>query len=379
MFMPPYSRYEVHQSYLKSILDAFSRLGIKCKVFQLINAPFKEFYEQTIADPPDFTFAFNGILPDANNTFLSDIFKIRHFAYLTFPLHHYFALTKSKYSIISCIDSTECDLLRQQHFDKSLFLPTGIDKKFIAKESEESEKIYDVLFLTSFTDASIFPKYWEKQYGAKFSQLVQDAADHFLQDHRLTYFQTFLLELKKFESQGYQIKKEVNFLDLLGEMENFIRGKERLNLLKGIKQAQVHIVGENSDKWLALLEGQKNITAHPLVNYEGTFKLIKQSKIVLNSSPYIKNGGHDRVFAGMACGATVLTNKNNYLRDHFKEKKDILFYHYPFCDEDNDLLNYYLKHDKKRLEIGLSGKDKVKNHHTWDHRALQLVTDLAKL
>ena len=69
--------------------------------------------------------------------------------------------------------------------------------------------------------------------------------------------------------------------------------------------------------WKKYFEKQSNIIVHDAVPYAESLEIMKQSKIVLNSSIKNKFGAHERIFAGLASGALVLTNENIYLKEYF--------------------------------------------------------------
>jgi spore maturation protein CgeB len=106
---------------------------------------------------------------------------------------------------------------------------------------------------------------------------------------------------------------------------------------------------------------------------------MKHSKIVLNSCPWISFGGHERIFAGLACEALVLTNENNYLNREFKDGESIVFYQHGRWDKANHRVNEYLENTAKRDQVAKKGREIVMARHTWDHRAAQLIKELPSL
>jgi spore maturation protein CgeB len=173
--------------------------------------------------------------------------------------------------------------------------------------------------------------------------------------------------------------KTIDFLTLLDQLEDYINGRDRMELIKSIKDAEVHIFGSGSEGWKHALKKSKNVTVHDLVPYDEALNMMRQSKIVLNSVPSIKAGAHERIFAGIASGAAVLTNDNLYMHENFKHGEDILFYQNGHWDEVNQSVNEYLNDENKRLKLVKKGQEVVRNGHTWDHRAATLVSELGPI
>jgi hypothetical protein len=103
-------------------------------------------------------------------------------------------------------------------------------------------------------------------------------------------------------------------------------------------------------------------------------RIYSQSRIVFNTS--IAGDVTMRVFEGAACGALVLTDSvRNGLHDLFDVGSDIVTYL-----DDRDLLAkiaYFLAHDAEREQIAQAGRERVLAHHTYEHRAQDLVGRLS--
>ncbi len=106
---------------------------------------------------------------------------------------------------------------------------------------------------------------------------------------------------------------------------------------------------------------------------------MKKSKIVLNSSPTIKNGAHERIFAGLACGAAVVATENIYVKELFGETKGVSFYRPNHWDKVNEQVQALLSNETDRETAVHKGRELVMHHHTWDHRAKKLIKELSKI
>lgn len=166
-------------------------------------------------------------------------------------------------------------------------------------------------------------------------------------------------------------------------LDNYTRGKDRVELIRSIKDARVHVFGETSQDnavgilgWKQYLAGQKNVTINPSIPFGAAMHVMRKSKIILNSMPFFKNGTHERVLAGLACGAVPVTTENLFFREIFKDGEDILFYQMDKREDVNAKINQLLADESKREAMARRGAEKVKAGHTWDIRVEQLLTEL---
>lgn len=94
--------------------------------------------------------------------------------------------------------------------------------------------------------------------------------------------------------------------------------------------------------------------------------IFKCSKINLNiTSKTIKTGLPLRIFDILACQGFLITNFQAEIPEYFEDGVDLVTY-----DSIPNLLrkvDYYLQHEKERLQIAKNGYEKVKNHYSHIH------------
>lgn len=377
LFMPPRSQYGVLHHFTKKLAEALNRIGVDCRILEAERENPAPFLESIFSDTPDCTLSFNGLLPDEEGRFFCDMIKIPHVACLVDSPNHFFLLVKSPYSIITCPDRFFCDFYRGLNCQNVLFMPHGVEKELL--EESEQKKIYDVIMLSSCIDYEAIRENWEQKYPKGLCRILDEAAEITLSDQETPYVQAFVQAMDRHVSKPDAIDpRSIDFFEVLDQLENYIRGKDRVELVRGIKDAKVDIFGSPIQKanWKKYLGNRKNWRVHDAVSFNEALNLMKQSKIVLNSCAWIKNGAHERIFAGIACGALVITNENIYMREHFENGKNIVFYQHGKWDAVNEQVNLYLGDDTKRKKLCHSAKEIVKKGHTWDHRAAALVKGL---
>jgi len=380
IFMPPLSRYNVLQGMTHAIYKALSHQGVNCRILVAQRDDPLPFLESIFSDPPDCTLSLNGLLPDPEGRFFCDMIKIPHVAWLVDSPNQFTAMADSKRNIILCPDKYATLFFKDLKFENVLFLPHGVDPE-IASE-KELEKKYDVVFLGSCIDYESIEKSWETKYPKNLYHALKQAAQTTLSDQETPYVEAFVDALNRNLSKSETLATgPLNLMQVLHELEMYIRGKDRVALLKGIKDATVDVFGAGeSQGWKKYFpEESQNIRLHPPISFEEAIEVMKQSKIVLNSSPWIKNGGHERIFAGMLCGAVVITSDNPFMTHNFDNEKDLFYYYHGQWRDVNATVNLCLKDESKRKKIAQNGKKKVIASHTWSKRVESLIKELPKM
>lgn len=377
LFLPIRSRYEALHFFTRSLHEALCRTGVDARLLDVENREGKSFIDQILSSPPDCTFCFNGLLPDEDGNFLCDTLKIPHIGFLVDSPHYFLSFIRSKYNILTLVDRFGCQFFQNLNFKNVLFLPHGVDRNLIQQSpSSDSDRPYDVLMLASFNDFEGIEGNWMAKYDKPFVHALMEAVENVFANVEIPYAQALAQAIDHYSRKvgGIDVRK-FNFTDILTDLENYIRGKDRFELLKSIKEAEVHLIGVDSHKWKSLLKNPSNITAYDPISYSQAINFMQKSKIVLNSSPFFKNGSHERVFTGIAAGALVFSSYSLYFNEFFTDGVSIGYYYPSHWDEVNDAINDYLKDSEKRYSIISRGQQIVQNCHTWDHRAESLIRE----
>ncbi len=377
LFMPPLGQYGVLSHFTKKLYEALMRCGVSCRLLEAEKTNPKPFLMQLFNDPPDCTLSFNGLLPDDEGRCFCDMINIPHVACLVDSPNHFFPLIRSPNNIITCVDRFSCDFFKGMKHENVIFMPHGVEKNlnFDPKETRD----IDVLFLASYIDYEKIEKEWEKKYSQELNEILHSAAEMALNSPKTTYVEA-LVECVRQTGREDLIQK-IDYVEILDELEMYIRGKERVQLVKAIKSPRIDIYGSGHSEaiWRHHLGKKHNVVVHEAVTFEQGLELMKRSRIVLNSCSWIKYGAHERTFAGMACGAVVLTSENSYMQQNFENNKSVLFYNGSSMDNLDNTLTSLLKDETQRKEIAKNGRDIVMHAHTWDNRAAQLIKDLAPI
>lgn len=120
-------------------------------------------------------------------------------------------------------------------------------------------------------------------------------------------------------------------------------------------------------------------SALPQVNNRGFAKSLTEMPIIFHESRInlnptaksIRSGLPQRIFDIMGCGGFVLTNYQQELPEIFEIGSEVAAY--SSLEELNDMVDYYLNHDKERLEIAHNGFEKVAKEYNYPLRLEQLL------
>ncbi|MEI8365185.1 MAG: glycosyltransferase [Parachlamydiaceae bacterium] len=358
VLLPTYSQYQVQHHFTRKLYEAFVRAGCETR---LLDGTDRVMFP--ILSHSDVTIAFNGGIKTEAGTLLCDHIKIPHISCLVDPPYRFLELTKGAYSIITCDDQLGCSFLKDNGFNQSFFMPHAVEPELTFDPLQE--RIYDVVFLGTCIDCEARRALWKDKFPSAVCRVMDEAIEATFADD-ITSFITILAS----QLDPWMHHK------VFEEVEIYVKGRERLDLLNAVHGCTVHVFGNNATNekgWAELLVNNKNVVVHPSVSYNESIEIMKQSKVVLNSSIKNKLGAHERIFTAAACGAVVVTNKNPYIADNFAHGIDMLLYSRTAMSGINDEVLDLLSDEKKRSQMAASGTKRVMQFHTWDCRVNTLL------
>jgi glycosyltransferase involved in cell wall biosynthesis len=370
VLLPDTSFYDVLHHFSRKFFEALQRTGCSCRLLEG-----NQRYLLPLESPPDFTLGFNGALKIEGEKLFCDFIEVKHIACLVDSPFRFMELFSSPNVLLTCDDEYCCEDLKANFFSNTFFLPQAVEKELAGQV--EVEKIYDVVMLATFVDCEKRKKEWKDKFPAHIRQGMEEAVAITLNDEKTSYIAALKQTLNLYINNNIEAAM---LKAIVSEVELYIKGRDKLDLLRSITDCEVHVFGNSIDLigWKEVCQNQSNIIVHPAVPFLEALEIMKRSKILLNSSIKNKQGAHERIFSGSAAGAVVVTNDNIYMRQHFEDEKEIILYRRAGLDTLNDRIHLLLDNEQRRLEISRQARAKVMNHHTWDHRVAQLLKILFK-
>lgn len=362
------TQYDVLHSFRKSLSASLQKLGVQISTIDFSQAN-ESLLPMIYRNLPDCTFAFNGLSPLPGNYFLADKLEIPHVAWLVDAAHYFYEYPRSPYNIIISPDQTSCDQMKKWGSEHSFFLPHAFEASL--KTDPRQERKYPLVFLGTCIDPLETEENW-KTLPKNVRQSLFDLAEQVMFVPSLTVQEGFE-KVKVKHADYFKTQSEEMGLFLWDTFDGYIRAKDRLALLNALREFPIHIFGNSLTprSWGDFLDLKKgNYTLHAGVSFDEAIQIMRQSQIVLNSSPMFKQGAHERIFYGLGLGALVLTNETPWLTENLSET---LTYRHDQWSKTIEALKMFLSNPEKRIEKVIQGQEKVLKNHTWDHRARQLI------
>jgi|694.fasta_scaffold16531_11 spore maturation protein CgeB len=332
-------------------------------------------------DPPDFTVGFNGAPRNPQEEMFCDNFHIPHLSLLVDPPYRFFYLTKSPYTIIGCDDRFCCKLLEVIDFKRTLFVPHAVEKDLTPEPKEE--RIFDIVMLATFGDHEERRKLWKTLFPSSILKVMDDAIERTFSDSKLSFIAALEQALLEDQKKHPLVPFEGVFLSqVLEELELYIKGRDRMELLKSIPDLPIHVFGNHLEiaDWTKYLGAKRsNIHIHGSVSYTQALEIMKKTKILLNPSIKNKEGAHERVFSGLACGALVVTYDSQFLRETYTDKQGLIFYAPPTLTSLQDQIQEYLDSENKRIHEVEAGRAIAMRFHTWDNRVQDILNHVPSM
>lgn len=376
-----YNLYESKRYFTQKLAEALHRQGIETKIIDARESILGADEISAIQHfAPDITASFNSLDPIGEKRFLWDFLEIPHISFLVDPVFYSTYLVESPYSIITCVDRSDLSVIQSNNFQNTFFWPHAVEKELSA--SKDAARPLDVVFLGSCYDYESLRVSWQQRNNTGLNKVLDDAIDIVFSNERASLAQALV---QAWNASGLD-PQGVDFMTLYYYLDNYTRGKDRVELIRSIKDARVHIFGELSPDnavgilgWQQYMASQPNVTIHPSLPFAEGLQIMKRAKIVLNSMPFFRDGTHERIFSALACGCLAITSESIYLREHFRDGDGVVFYRAQHRSDVNGFINDLLKHEGKRKEAAARGREIVMQHHTWDVRVKTLLEELPSI
>ncbi len=365
--------YDTKRHFSKKFSEALNRKGIKTR-----------FLDALKEDPVAIASAQKNQLPDLLCSFywpfqftkierLWKQFKIPFWSILTDPPAPLFPYLQRPNLLISCVDHLQCEELKKMLFKKVFFFGHGVEVELT--QLPEEQKLYDVVYLGTCYDPQGLEKFWNK-YSDLQRKTIELALSIFWENPKATEWEALQRAMSELQANP----ADLDYASLLYYIGSYIKGTDRLELIRSIKNATVHIFGGACFRppiavkgWSSYFPDNSNVIVHPAIPIEEGIEVMRRSKICLNSMPFFKNGTHERLFMGPACGCMMITTDTIWAREHFNEGEDMVFYKPGQWSRVNESVEYYLSHEDERKRMAERAKEKVRKFHTWDSRVDELL------
>ncbi len=350
--------YQSNQLFALSLKNALQEQGAEVRLLSLEEGRQHETLLKVFNDPPDVTCSFADI--NAAGVPIGEMWQIPHISFLVDPFLYYTHQAKGPFCCVTSADMEDAELLKEFGCKKVLFLPHAGEEI----RTSALDRPLDIVFFGTAIDIEEIEARWRE---FKYGSLLLQAAELVLSPCGPSCFKALV--------QMGVVPYEPLFLELFGELDLYIRGKDRLELIQSLNGLPIALYGDKIGKkgWADLLPNQSSLKIFPAISFGETIRIMRRTKILLNSNPRLKHGSHERIFYGAAAGACIVTGKNCFIDQHFVSDKELLTYTYGKWGDLYEKVEDLLRNPLKLEEISICGKEKVLKHHTWKNRAATLL------
>lgn len=285
------------------------------------------------------------------------------------PMHYFQTLDYApKNGIVACADKYHTDYINRFYpaVNRAIFLPTaGECLKLFTDLKPFTDRSIDVLFIgTNKYDRSIPYDDFSIQLT---EYLVKNTS------------KTFETAIEYFLMANHQYLTEIQLKELI-QQYRFVDTNTcalfRLEILRILVNngITVTVYGDQFE--------DTDLYHHPNFIYKGRcsteegIRLMEDSKIVLNQLAWFKAGASERIFEAMLQGSIALTDESLYLKEHYENTKDIMFYSLSDLNALPDIVHSILSDNALAESIRKNAYIKTVQRHMWIHRASDLLADL---
>lgn len=366
------------QYIMEQYKKAFEKMGYEIFVFSA--APTPEVFTDNIEKLFEFhqrgidaviTFNNQGFRMDLKeNVSLWDEWKVPCYNILVdHPMYYYETLNRSPANgIVVCADRKHVRYVKRFYpaVREAFFLPTGGAQVILDQQRMAiADRPIDVLFIGSY------------KYHADY---VYDAVDEMVMDYLISNPQETVEDAMEICIKNIQPELSDQELKLMIQEHRFLEtnlcAMYRLEILRALVESgiTVSVYGggwKNTD-----LYQHPSFDVHLQIPFAEGLALMGESKIVLNQMAWFKDGGSERILNAMLQGAVCVTDDSIYLREQFKDQKEIVFYSLSALEQLPVIVRKLLDQPELMQQIADCGFRAAAVHHTWAHRAAELAERL---
>ncbi len=332
------NRYDSTAYFAKGWREALERAHCKVTVYQAHPDGHDELLTLIEKEKPTRTFSFSDVRIGGQSP--SFYTGIPHFSYFLDPALYFLPHWDSE---CSCCDQSDVERVEAMGYPAPCFLPVGID---ISPRVRPIEKQWNCVYFGSCLDVEQQEAQWLQRYGATKSQLMKEIALEVLTTPAILWDILIASSIPPHE-----------FLTMFHEIEHWVRGEDRIRMLRSIPAAWLTIWGDGP--WQRYVP---NITCHPPVAFQEMRQLLPKAHFVLNSAIRFKRGLHERCLYAWDAGAIPITGTTPLWNQDFGRIGSCPFGGWEqipsiieYCNQDYEA---HVAH----------GRQQCCTLHSWDHR-----------
>lgn len=280
------------------------------------------------------------------------------------PAFHAQRLTILQNQAVSCVDNTHVEFLKGVGCPNVFLLLHGGPNR--ATEVTKSRPI-DILFPASYAEELSNGTHWETKYG-DLAPLLIDIANDSISSPLIGLEERILAHPLAVNLVG-ETNVSDTYMQVVVDLNLYFRHRSRIRLVNELDQAghTLHLCGSGWET-----QAFKHHEILGKCDFDSVKEHMKNSKIVLDSSPFHPVGLHERCLYGAMYGAAIFTDRNALKEQIFDHEVDAYLYNTESLDSLIDAIQNTLSSGLWE-KLAVNGQLKVQEGHTWKHRIEALV------
>lgn len=274
-------------------------------------------------------------------------------------------------AVVTCMDRNHVSYIRRfyPNVRHAFFFPLGSELIPPRETLPWKERPIDVLYVGSLKSMPDFPE----------SEISQTTAEYLLTHPSLTFESAFEHCLE----EAVRTHGDDTAIDdfLLKEMlqkyrytDMHVNSHFRKAMISALINAGIDVTVYGNGWDLPELTSNAHFHLCGFISQSECIEKMQQSKIVLNSMPWFKDGAHDRIFNAMLCRSVCVTDESKYLAEQFTDQQELVFYSLEEIERLPAIVRSLLDNPQKAEFIAENGYQKAILSHNWETRALELLT-----
>jgi glycosyltransferase involved in cell wall biosynthesis len=283
------------------------------------------------------------------------------------------AIRASDHAVTAWSDASHLPALKALGFPhRAVFLPHAGPEP-TQKAVPHGERDIDVLFVGTLHEPSDRGRWRAANPGVSpiVPDLIFDTIDVIEQQGMPVLSAT--LEVMRQHRLSPSLFTRDDFASLMSTIQDLGEVNRRVRILAALPDdLEIAVV---SNRLPRALQDRSNIRFLGYINdFDRVRDLMRNARIVLNTTSKFPAGSHDRIWFAMAEGAVVLTDMSRFMQQDFPDGESILYLpQKPFEDEDLEPAIAAIENPRQLARLADRASAVYRERHTWTMRAPHLI------
>lgn len=374
VIMKGQSQYDCSRFLLDELASALKVLGNEVVVIDLFSNDCLQQINLAINSKCDFFISFNAMAIELKLNDGRSIYDALNIPLLVIlgdhPFSHISRLDAGVENVLwLCFDNDHVKYIDRYFPDKfCTFIVLNGHKATVERDYKRN---IDLLFAGSLLNPYTLKRNWKNLHKEVFDILC-DIEDIGPDNENISIVEAIQEVIK---SRKIEINENIKeFMSVIYfSYESYFRNKLRYQLLKNLdeKGIKVECFGNIEDDYNLNKNG--NLAIHKEGNVKETLTLMKKSKIVINTTPFIVEGTTDRVLSTMMNGGISFTDRNKFFVENFKNGENIVLYNRNDLKIVPEMITDLLSSANLMEEISRNGQEVAENNFSIYDLAYKII------